>query len=286
MDWLDRMNQAMDYIEDHLDEAIPCETLAKIACCSTYHFQRMFAYIANMPLGEYIRRRRMAMAAVDLTSGMSVMNAAVKYGYESATSFNRAFQKMHGIAPSKVREDGAAVKAFPKLRFHLTLSGGMELNYRIEHRASFSVVGWSEPLSERLEENFAVVPKLWQRVAENGCIERLMALNHQMPYGLLGVSLCHESNWRYVIGVATDDAVPELERFEISSLTWAVFPGEGACPQAIQSLEQRVVTEWLPTSGYEYAVGPDLEVYLSPDSQQSRFEVWIPVVKRAENADA
>ncbi len=87
MDWLDRMNQAMDYIEDHLDEAIPCETLAKIACCSTYHFQRMFAYIANMPLGEYIRRRRMAMAAVDLTSGMSVMNAAVKYGYESATSF-------------------------------------------------------------------------------------------------------------------------------------------------------------------------------------------------------
>ncbi len=282
MDWLNRMNEALDYIEAHLDEEIACETLARIACCSTYHFQRMFAYMAGMPLSEYIRRRRMAMAAVDLTAGMSVMNAAVKYGYESATAFNRAFQNMHGIAPSRVREDGAAVKAFPKLRFHLTLSGGTELDYRIEHREGFTVVGLSEPLSERLEDNFAVVPKLWQRVAENGYIERLIAMNHRMPYGLLGVSLCHESHWRYVIGVSSDEPAPELERFEIGSLMWAIFPGEGACPQAIQALEQRVVTEWLPTSGYEYADGPDLEVYLSPDPQQSRFEVWIPVVKRTE----
>lgn len=285
MNWLDRMNQAMDYIENHLNEEISSDELARIACCSSYHFQRMFGYMADMTLSEYIRRRRMAMAAVDLTAGMSVTDAAAKYGYESPTSFNRAFQNMHGIAPSKVHEEGANVKAFPRLRFHLTLSGGTELNYRIERRDQFTIVGLSEPLSERLEDNFVAVPRLWQRVAQEGCIERMIGLNDRPPHGLLGVSLCHENSWKYVIGVASDLPAPGLDRFDIDSFMWAVFPGEGTCPEAIQNLERRVVTEWLPTSGYEYANGPDLEVYLSPDPRQAQFEVWIPVIKQTNMAE-
>ena len=100
MEWLDRLNDALNYIEDNLQEEIEYEKAAKIACCSTYHFQRMFSYIAGVPLSEYIRNRRLTMAALDLQNGDKVIDVALRYGYESPTSFNRAFQKIHGTSPS------------------------------------------------------------------------------------------------------------------------------------------------------------------------------------------
>ena len=161
------------------------------------------------------------------------------------------------------------------------------MNYRIETKDAFRIVGVSVPLEKEIEKNFAVIPSKWQEIATNGTLQRLTQMMNAQPMGVLGISTCNdEEEWRYYIAVSTSMEKGELEEYTVPPATWAVFPGEGACPQAIQSLEQRVVTEWLPTSGYEYAVGPDMEVYLSPDPQQSRFEVWIPVVKRAENADA
>ncbi len=101
MEWIEGLNKSMNYIEEHLTEEIDYEQAAKLACCSTYHFQRMFAYMANLPLSEYIRRRRMSLAAVDLQNGDNkIIDVALKYGYNSPTAFNRAFQNIHGIAPS------------------------------------------------------------------------------------------------------------------------------------------------------------------------------------------
>ena len=99
--------------------------------------------------------------------------------------------------------------------------------------------------------------------------------------GLLGVSACgDEEEWRYFIAVSSSQPAPEgLEEYTIPAFTWAVFPG-GGTGRSIQELEQRIVTEWLPTSGYEYADGPDVEVYLNPDPQNTQYEVWIPVVKK------
>ena len=124
MDWTERFNEVIDYIEEHLTEDIDYGALARIALCSTYHFQRMFAYIAGVPLSEYIRRRRMSLAAVDLQSGERVIDVGLKYGYSSPTAFNRAFQSVHGVAPSALRSEGAGVKSFPPLRFKLTVRGG------------------------------------------------------------------------------------------------------------------------------------------------------------------
>lgn len=279
MDWTAQLNQAMEYLEAHLPETPDYDQLARIACCSSYHFQRMFTYLAGVPLSEYLRRRRMSRAAEDLQSGGRVLDTALRYGYASPTAFNRAFQSVHGVTPSAAQA-GAEVKSYPPIRFHMTIRGGEELRYRMEKRGAFRIVGAAAPLDRELEKNFQAVPRLWEQVSRDGTLSRLLPLMDGEPRGLLGVSACCGEDWRYYIAVASGQAAGALAEYTVPAFTWAVFSGEGACPQAIQELERRVVTEWLPGSGYEYGDGPDLEVYLEPDPRRAKFEVWVPVVKR------
>lgn len=282
MDWIERLNRAMGYIEEHLCDKFEIEEAARIACCSTYHFQRMFAYMAGVPLSEYVRRRRMTLAAVDLQSGgEKVVDVALKYGYESPTAFTRAFKSVHGIAPSEAKESGARLKAFPPVSFRITIKGDSEMNYRIEKKEAFRIVGISCPLEKELEKNFEAVPALWGRAAAEGLIEKLASMMDAEPKGILGVSACGEGqSWRYYISVATDaETDGELEEFIVPKADWDIFEGKGT-NLSIQELEKRIVTEWLPGSGYEYGNAPDIEVYLNPDPQNAIYEVWIPVVKK------
>ncbi len=167
MEWAEKLNKTISYIEGHLAEEISYDELAHIACCSTYHFQRMFAYMAGIPLSEYIRRRRMTLAAIDLQSGAEkIIDIGMKYGYSSPTAFNRAFQSVHGIAPSMVKKGGAPMKSFPPISFKITVKGMEELNYRIEEKAAFRIVGVSHPLDKEIENNFAAVPQMWQNCRE------------------------------------------------------------------------------------------------------------------------
>ncbi len=280
MEWVERLNETMKYMEEHLTEEIDYEQLGKTACCSAYHFQRMFAYMAGVPLAEYIRRRKMSLAAVDLQGGtMKIIDVAEKYGYHSPTAFNRAFQSVHGIAPSAVREEGVTVKSFPPISFQVMVKGAEEMEYRIETKEAFRVVGVSAPLDRQIENNFKVVPQMWQEASRNGTVGKLAGMMDVEPKGLLGVSACgDEEDWKYFIAVASTKDRGAFEEYEIPAATWAVFPGAGT-NISIQELEQRIVMEWLPASGYEYGNAPDIEVYLNPDPQNAVFEVWIPVVK-------
>ncbi len=281
MEWVERLNDSMRYIEEHLTEEMDYEQLGRIACCSSYHFQRMFTYMAGVTLSEYVRRRKMSLAAVDLQGGKEkIVDIAEKYGYHSPTAFNRAFQGVHGIAPSVVRGEGVSVKSFPPLTFTIAVKGAEEMNYRIETKESFRIVGVSMPLEQEIEKNFMVVPKMWQDAAMNGTIEKLAGFMNAEPMGLLGVSACgDQEQWKYWIAVSSTREVEGFEEYWIPASTWAVFSGSGT-NQSIQELEQRIVSEWLPTSGYEYANAPDIEVYINPDPQDARYEVWIPVVKK------
>lgn len=280
MEWVDGLNRTIAYIEEHLTDELDYGELAKLACCSAYHYQRMFAYMAGVPLSEYIRRRRMSRAAVDLQAGERVLDVGLKYGYQSPTAFNRAFQSVHGIAPSAVREEGAAVKSFPPLRFTIVIKGAEEMEYRIEKREAFRVVGVSAPLDRELEKNFAAVPQMWGRAAADGTIQRLAGMMDGLPAGLLGISACGDrEEWRYWIAVASSQPAGDFQEYTVPAATWAVFPGEGT-NMSMQDLERRIITEWLPTSGYEYGNAPDVEVYLNPDPANARYEVWIPVVKK------
>ena len=282
MEWIERLNDAVGYIEEHLTEEIDYERLGKIACCSSYHFQRMFTYMAGVPLSEYIRRRRMSLAAVDLQStGIKIIDVAGKYGYNSPTAFNRAFQSVHGIAPSAVKNEGVSVKSFPPVSFKIIVKGVEEMNYRIETKAAFRIVGVSVPLEKDIEKNFAVIPRKWQEIVMNGTLRKLTGLMDTQPMGVLGVSTCNDTEpWRYYIAVSSSQTDKDLEECTVPAATWAVFPGAGT-NQSIQELERRIVTEWLPTSGYEYGSAPDVEVYLNPDPQNAQYEVWIPVVRKA-----
>ena len=282
MEWIERLNDAVGYIEEHLTEEIDYERLGKIACCSSYHFQRMFTYMAGVPLSEYIRRRKMSLAAVDLQStGIKIIDVAGKYGYNSPTAFNRAFQSVHGIAPSAVKNEGVSVKSFPPVSFKIIVKGVEEMNYRIETKAAFRIVGVSVPLEKDIEKNFAVIPRKWQEIVMNGTLRKLTGLMDTQPMGVLGVSTCNDTEpWRYYIAVSSSQTDKDLEEYTVPAATWAVFPGAGT-NQSIQELERRIVTEWLPTSGYEYGNAPDVEVYLNPDPQNAQYEVWIPVVRKA-----
>lgn len=284
MEWVERLNQSINYIEEHLTSEVDYERLGQIACCSAYHYQRMFAYMAGVTLAEYIRRRKMSLAAVDLQGkNEKIMDVAAKYGYSSPTAFNRAFQSIHGIAPSAVKEEGAAVKSFPPITFSIAVKGAEEMNYRIETKEVFRIVGVSARLHKELEQNFTVVPQMWQEAAGNGTIEKLAGMMDAPPAGLLGVSACHdEEQWKYWIAVSSTKDCGEFEEYTVPACTWAIFPGSGA-NLSIQNLEQRIITEWLPTSGYEYANAPDIEVYLNADPQNAQYEVWIPVRKKQAN---
>ena len=281
MEWINRLNESIDYIEKHLTAEISYEELGKIACCSSYHFQRMFTYMAGIPLSEYIRRRRMSLVAGDLQDkNAKIIDIAEKYGYRSPTAFNRAFQSIHGVAPSAVKNEGVSIKTYPPIQFKITIKGAEEMNYRIERKESFRVIGVSAPLHKEIEKNFADVPQMWQKASTDGTIPKLAAKMNSFPKGLLGISACgDEEQWRYYIAVASTESTEEMEEYTIPATTWAIFSGEGT-GQSIQELEQRIVTEWLPTSGYEYGNAPDIEVYLNPDPQNTKYEVWIPVIKK------
>lgn len=280
MEWIDRFNEAIDYLEAHLTEEIEHARLGRIAGCSSYHFQRMFTYLAGQPLSEYIRKRKMSRAAVDLQCGGKIIDVAMKYGYSSPTAFNRAFQSIHGVAPSAVRDEGVPVKSFPPLRLAVTVRGAEELKYRIETKDAFRVVGVSVPLNQSIEDNFAVVPSMWGEVSMNGTLERLAGMMDRPPMGVLGVSVCtDDAPWRYFIAVSSAAPAGGFEEFIVPAATWAVFSGSGT-NVSLQDLERRVITEWLPTSGYEYGSAPDVEVYLNPDPENAQYELWIPVVKQ------
>ena len=281
MEWIERLNQAINYMEEHLTEQVDYEELGRIAGCSSYHFQRMYSYMAGMPLSEYIRKRKMSLAAVDLQGGkIKIIDAAEKYGYSSPTAFNRAFQSIHGIAPSAIKTEGVSVKSFPPITFKLTVKGVEEMEFRIETKDTFRIVGVSVPLEKEIEKNFAVIPSKWQEISMNGTLQKLTGMMNAEPMGVLGVSTCNEEEpWRYYIAVSSSKDREEWEEYTVPAATWAIFSGSGT-NQSIQELEQRIVTEWLPTSGYEYGSAPDIEVYLNPDPANAQYEVWIPVVKK------
>lgn len=283
MDWIERLNASIDYIEAHLTEEIDFEKVAKVALCSSYHFQRMFSYMSEMTISEYIRKRRMSMAAVELKSGEKVIDVAMKYGYNSPTAFNRAFQSVHGVSPSVLKNRDVSIRSFTPIRFAITIKGAEEMDFKLLQKESFRVVGIVKDISTDLEKNFATVPAMWQENIENGTIDRLCALMDGEPKAVLGMSICNDpANWRYAIGVASSAQESGFTEIIVPAATWAVFGGTGS-GVSIQNVEKRIHTEWLPSSGYEYGDAPEMEVYFNADPDHCSYEVWVPVTAKRKD---
>lgn len=284
MDYLKEMNHALDYIESNLDGEIDYSTVAKLACCSMSCFQRMFSYIADIHLSEYIRRRRMTLAAFELlNSNVKIIDLAVKYGYESPDSFSRAFQNVHGVIPSAARKAGKSLKAYPRISFHISLKGDTEMNYRIKKKEAFKIVGMKKHFHAP-EDDPRAVDKFWREVFENGTYEELLALSDGDPKGVHGfIDVISEKDVDYTIACVTEKEPPEgMECFIIKESTWAVFEIEGPVNRAVEDAWKRIFSEWLPTSGYQYAETVDIECFPNQGNRGAddfRFEIWIPVKK-------
>ncbi|MBD5640294.1 AraC family transcriptional regulator [Clostridium botulinum] len=284
MEWLKRLSQAIDYIENNLEGDISYDEAAKIACCSTYYFQRMFSYVAGIPLSDYIRRRRMTKAAFELqVSDTKIMDIGSKYGYVSPTSFNRAFQNVHGVAPTAARMEGTLLNTYPPISFSISITGGESMRYRIERKDPIKIVGIRTALKEYTEENFKIVPSFWDETLKSNLFSQICKLNNQNPYGILGITVYkNPEDIYYYIAAATDEPVPEgMVEFNIPAATWVIFECNGNFKDSIQRIFKRFLTEWLPFSGYEYAKLPDIEIYpiSDPKLKGGHSEVWIAVKK-------
>lgn len=278
MEWITQLNDAMAYVEENLTGTITLEDAARRAACSAYHFQRMFPYMTGISFSEYVRRRRMSVAAMELAEGAKVADVALRYGYDSPTAFNRAFQTVHGLPPSKAQTQGTALISFPRITFTLSIKGEEAMEYRIETRDAFRVVGFAMKEPMTLEDCFEKVPGFWAAAA--GELPRVAALmDGSGPMGVLGVSAADSGEFTgYYIAAATQLPVPEgMEEYTVPAGTWAVFPCAGPIPEAVQSLQRRIISEWLPSSGYEYADAPDIEVYAADNYHN---EVWLPVAPK------
>lgn len=278
MEWVERLNAAIKYIEEHLTDEIEYEELAKLLCCSTYHFQRMFSFMNNVPLSEYIRRRKLSLAVSDIQNNEKIVNVAQKYGYSSPTAFCRAFQNLHGIAPSEARKKGVLLKTYPPISFKLTITGTEELTYRIEDKAPIHIKGISMPLEKSMEQNFLTVPQFWNKAVENGTLTKLMNMDKVEFDNLLGVSDCgNREEWKYYIAVSSlQDVKCEFEEYTIPASKWAVFSGSGT-NISLQELERRVITEWLPFSGFKYGNAPDIEHYIQANPDNAVYEYWLSI---------
>jgi AraC family transcriptional regulator len=286
MEWLNRMMSALDLMEAKMEEPLDIAELAKAAYSSPYHFQRMFFMLTGMTVAEYVRKRRMTLAAQELAlSGPKVIDVAMKYCYDSPESFSKAFRKLHGISPSDARNPGVQLKAFPRISFHLSLKGDKEMDYKIVQKEAFTAVGKSIRTSTVEGENSTEIPKFWRDSHADGTVGAIAALGKTQD--VLG--LCYDMQqggevFKYAIAVETDAAAPDsgFELIPVPAATWAVFTSIGPMPGAIQEVWGRIYQEWFPTTGYEQAECPDFELYPPGDitSEDYRCEVWIPIVKK------
>ena len=284
MEWLKKLGAAIDYIEDNLDKEISYDEAARIACCSPYYFQRVFSYVSGVSLAEYIRRRKMTQAAFELQRADSrVIDVALKYGYSSPTSFNRAFQNVHGITPTAAKLGGNVLQAYPSIQFKIEITGGSAMAYRIVKKPPLRIVGIRIPLTSDMEDNLRIVPEFWKASLQGEQFLEICRLSNGEPRGILGISVYkNPREIYYYIGVAVNSPAPAgMYGFEIPAATWVIFDNNGRFKEDVQSVFKRFYTEWLPFSGYQYAELPDIEVYpiCSGQPVNGHSEVWIAVVK-------
>lgn len=302
MDWLQRMNHAIDYIEDNLENNIDYEQIARIALCSVYQFQRMFSFVLEIPLSEYIRRRRLTLAAFDLQNKKNkVIDIALKYGYETPESFSRAFQNVHGMTPTSARNAGSQLKAYPRISFQIILKGVVGMNYRIEKRDAFQVFGLEDIYNiDDIENQQGVsIPEVWQNICKNGEFDRLRQSvtgdwwregNFSNEIGAVfaydSYKFTSNTTFPYLIGCykSENSKINGYTVVNVPASTWAVFStlddGNGSGNYDLRSLKNRIFSEWLQTSKFNVLDGGNFEMYCTNEDGFEYCELWYRIEEK------
>ncbi|WP_425541958.1 AraC family transcriptional regulator [Alkalibacillus silvisoli] len=271
-------------------EEINFTELERVTLCSEYHFKKMFSSLSGIPLSEYIRRRRLSLAAFELSnSDLRVIDIAFKYGYNSSDSFARAFQKLHGLTPTEARVNGHSLKAYPPMNLQLSIVGGNEMEYRIVEKEEFNIVGLKKRVPIIFEGVNPEIASMWESLDEE-MINELKGLSNIEPRGLISAStnfsegrMEEKGELDHYIGVATTrDISTSFSALTVQKSSWAVFKAEGQFPKALQDVWGRIYSEWFPTANYEQVEGPEILWNEGMDLSSPNFksEIWIPVKKQ------
>lgn len=281
------LNRLVDFVEEHLTEELNIAALATSLGTTEYHARRMFSSLAGMPFSEYVRRRRMTVAAADVLGDGELLEIAVRYGYGSTEAFGRAFHAVHGASPGEVRRNGGPLRTQPQIRFRLTVEGNSPMDARIIDRDAFRLVGHAArvPLihqgaNPHIQEHIAALPE-----TEHA---RLKQLGDTEPAGLLQVTAdvdpdaTEGSMLTYLHGVALTDTTPvpdDLDAIDAPVGAWVVFRSEGPHPEALQSTWAATATDWFPSNPWRLRPGPSIVAILdrSPDFSSATSELWMPV---------
>jgi AraC family transcriptional regulator len=281
------LNRLVELIEDHLTDDLDVAELARGLGTTEYHLRRMFSSLAGMPLSDYVRRRRMTVAAADVLDDEGQLSIAVRYGYGSTEAFARAFRSVHGVGPGDVRRNGGPLRTQPQLRFRLTVEGNITMDTRLADRSAFRLVGHAArvPLIHH-----GVNPHIQQHISSLPAAQhsRLRELSGAEPAGLLQVTAdvdpdyTEGSELTYLHGVAVDDATPvpdDLDTIEVPAGTWAVFRTEGKHPDALQTAWAATATDWFPSHPWRLRPGPSIVAVLdrADDFSTATCELWLPV---------
>lgn len=290
METITLLNNTIEYIERNLDSELNIDDISKVACSSRYHFQRVFYALTGFTVTQYIKNRRLTLAAEELvTTEKRVLDIALKYGYESPEAFTKAFKRLHGISPSALKKLNGKIKAFPKISFEISIKGECEIIYRIVEKEGFKVFGAEFVTTVVNDAAYEEIPKFINKIFENGTHDRINELLENPKGTLLNgfhYGFKEDGTRRYIMGaeLLEVDISDEFTILEVPKLTWAVFEGNGDMPNnlIIQDIWRRIYSEWFPSSGFEQVEGPCIEENFWNDEKQSEYrcEVWIPVKRK------
>lgn len=282
MGWMEAIGKAIQYIEEHITEELSVEEIARNVNISTFYFQKGFSMLCGFTVAEYIRNRRLALAGNDLAIGNEkVIDIALKYGYDSPDSFTKAFVRFHGVTPSQVRKGKTMLKLFAPLKIKISLEGGYLMEYKIVKKEEFTVIANAKIFS--YEGAMEKVPKFWQEHYKEGKGKTITGM-----YGINFDKEMKQDSFEYMIADPYNPVNEVPEGFvtrTIPSFTWAVFPCKGPMPTALQDVNKKIFSEWLPAlKEYEFAAGYCVEYYDDPTKydkgtmdENYYCEIWIPV---------
>lgn len=290
MEIINNLNNAIEYIENNLESRIDIDEVAKVAYTSRYHFQNLFHAVTGFTLTEYIRNRRLTLAAEELAvSDTKVIDIALRYGYDSPDAFTKAFQRLHKVTPSALRKGNVKIKAFPKLLLQISIKGEFEVNYKIIEKEAYSFFGVDFEYSIANNGNDNEILKFCDEIWENGTHLKInqflgypkMHLLHAIHYDFK-----EDGYRRYLMGwEVPDKEIPkEYKVVDIPSATCAVFDAKSTMENRIKIKDvwTEIYSEWFPSSGFEQAEGPVIEKYYWDDDKYDNYtcEVWIPVKRK------
>lgn len=284
MNWIEGIGNAISYIETHLKEDMSMEDIASKACVSSFYFQKAFSILCGYTVSEYIRFRRLSLAGSELiATDKKIIDIALEYGYDSPDSFTKAFTRFHGVTPTVVRREVAMIKSFAPLKIQFTLKGGSTMDYKIVEKEAFTVMGVAKRF--KYDSAFAEIPKFWT--------DHYQTEKCKIVCGMYGVCIDDKGkdDFKYLIAdnyLPWNDIPEGFETAVIPKLTWAVFSCKGPMPKALQDVNTKIFSEWLPNNSmYEIAGKFNIEMYtpcgdyeFGNQDKDYYSEIWIPIRKK------